>query len=458
MPVVFHARHRHIPAVSDPASAPGRCADRRRGARWPRVWPHRRRPCAPDPDQRFTERTPRFTVARVVRHRGQPRGGGAGRTAPVAAATGGVAARPTALGHGVDRGHDRLPALRIALGRPCVPVDAAQPARRSAGLEPPDDRFRSGGGILPARRLFDLHAHRGMVARLPRAVVASRGRGAVFRRAVQHPEGGRPGPDRVFPVPDDHLSRPARPLVAAVAGTLRRVGGPGDRVDGFRPRTARRHFGPAGDGPGKQPPQRAERGARELPDQHAQFARRGGDGRRAAACAGAGGGLAGQPVVLRAVRAGPRASRAGQLPAIHGPGAPDPAGLGGTVGHHGRPAGRSHRRTHRRDYLAFHTAGSHADASASLRDARARRPRQYLRADVLFPRHHLRQRGGAPARPFAEDGQHRHAGGRRGARLQQPLDDNPGLHRTAQAGVEGQRVRHDEVVADRERVPTVLPS
>ncbi len=79
---------------------------------------------------------------------------------------------------------------------------------------------------------------------------------------------------------------------------------------------------------------------------------------------------------------------------------------------------------------------------------------QHLRADVLFPRHHLRQGGRAPACPFAEDGQHRHAGGRRRARFQQPADHDPGLRGVAQARAEGQRIRQPEAAPDRkERQP-----
>ncbi len=76
-------------------------------------------------------------------------------------------ARAAAHRRGHHGGHHRLPALRIALGRPRLPVDAARAARRGARLEPPDHRFRGGGGVLSARRLLHLHAAGGMVARLP---------------------------------------------------------------------------------------------------------------------------------------------------------------------------------------------------------------------------------------------------------------------------------------------------
>ena len=100
----------------------------------------------------------------------------------------------------------------------------------------------------------------GMVARVPGAVAASRGGRAAFRPAVQHAQGGRPRFHRVFTLPDDHLPRAGPGIQLAVAArTLRRVGRPGDAVDRFRPRVARRHVRRPGDGAGEQPPERAER-------------------------------------------------------------------------------------------------------------------------------------------------------------------------------------------------------
>ena len=141
-----------------------------------------------------------------------------------------------------DGGHHRLPALRTALGRSCLPVDAAHrnPTRRTTGAARPScprpwrNITRSWATPLARRRMNG------------RAPAWSRSSKRRARCRIRRPLSTRPRkvsriPRRIRVTSGSRCAAVPGTWLAVDPGTLRHGGRPGIALVGFRPRIARRY-------------------------------------------------------------------------------------------------------------------------------------------------------------------------------------------------------------------------